>query len=352
MKKSTPHSLKSYCEEGVDLSPEKIVASANHIQQELPIRLARELRNLEILPFIVMSNPYISQVYSLYQEAFTELIEIPKINTVEEDNQYLIPVLDRAVRGTVNIVELLGKGFREVADKISPDKFNIQDFMDYFLISRIARRVMAQHHVMLHHQRPKMIGVVSLECSPKNSIDNISSVTTEMSDRMYGIRPDIVISGELDFKFPFIASHLDYILMELLKNSTRSTIEHQRRISGRHFPDLPPIRILIAPGPEILTIRISDAGGGIKAQDLENIWKYGFTTMKRMGETSTNPLAVLSSSFEEIHSPMAGLGFGLPLSRLYAKHFGGNLVISSMEGHGTDVYLSLDCTGEVLEINY
>jgi len=128
----------------------------------------------------------------------------------------------------------------------------------------------------------------------------------------------------------------------------RSTIEHQRKISQFHFPDLPPIKILIAPGKEIVTIRISDQGGGIPPELLSKIWQYGFTTMKKVGEDK-HGLGILGTSFEEIHSPMAGLGFGLPLSRLYAKHFGGNLRLSTMEGYGTDAYLSLDCTGEVLE---
>ena len=33
-------------------------------------------------------------------------------------------------------------------------------------------------------------------------------------------------------------------------------------------------------------------------------------------------------------SPMAGLGFGLPVSRLYAQYFGGDVQLVSMEGHG------------------
>ena len=39
--------------------------------------------------------------------------------------------------------------------------------------------------------------------------------------------------------------------------------------------------------------------------------------------------------------PMAGFGFGLPISRLYARYFGGDLQLVSMEGYGTDAYLHI-----------
>jgi hypothetical protein len=32
---------------------------------------------------------------------------------------------------------------------------------------------------------------------------------------------------------------------------------------------------------------------------------------------------------------------GLPLVRIYAKYFGGDLKLQTLEGHGTDVYLRL-----------
>ncbi len=38
---------------------------------------------------------------------------------------------------------------------------------------------------------------------------------------------------------------------------------------------------------------------------------------------------------------MAGLGFGLPLSRLHARYFGGDLRLVNLPGYGVDAYLSL-----------
>lgn len=46
---------------------------------------------------------------------------------------------------------------------------------------------------------------------------------------------------------------------------------------------------------------------------------------------------------------LAGYGYGLPISRLYARYFGGDLQIISMENYGTDAYLHLNRLGNSQE---
>jgi pyruvate dehydrogenase kinase 2/3/4 len=43
-------------------------------------------------------------------------------------------------------------------------------------------------------------------------------------------------------------------------------------------------------------------------------------------------------------TPIAGLGFGLPIARLYTKYFHGNLALASVENLGTSAYVSLKVT--------
>ena len=55
----------------------------------------------------------------------------------------------------------------------------------------------------------------------------------------------------------------------------------------------------------------------------------------------------------------AGLGYGLPVSRVYSRYFGGDIKVCicweveeqlfSMEGYGTDVYLYLSSLSEAME---
>ena len=78
--------------------------------------------------------------------------------------------------------------------------------------------------------------------------------------------------------------------------------------------------------PGGLIRQISDEGGGIPRSGLPKIWTYLYSTAK-------NPV-ILGRQDQEMPNVMAGYGYGLPISRLYARYFGGDLQVISMEGYG------------------
>ena len=88
---------------------------------------------------------------------------------------------------------------------------------------------------------------------------------------------------------------------------------------------------------------MSDEGGGIPRSGLPNIWTYLYSTAE-------SPLPELDESMEGEDSPavLAGYGYGLPISRLYARYFGGDLQVRcpavTVRRHLSPVYKSLgDC---------
>ncbi|RWW61086.1 hypothetical protein BHE74_00031863 [Ensete ventricosum] len=123
-------------------------------------------------------------------------------------------------------------------------------------------------------------------------------------------------------RFQYVPSHLHLMVFELVKNSLRAV---QERFMDSE-KDVPPVRIIVADGIEDVTIKISDEGGGIARSGLPKIFTYLYSTAK-------NPL---DENYEGVSDgvTMAGYGYGLPISRLYARYFGGDLQIISMEGYG------------------
>jgi pyruvate dehydrogenase kinase 2/3/4 len=134
--------------------------------------------------------------------------------------------------------------------------------------------------------------------------------------------------------------HLSHICFEVLKNALRAVVE-KHGPGADHFP---PIKMLVAEGEEVhslsyssqdITIKIADEGGGIPRSAIPRIWTYMYTTAESQD---------LDPDFNksDFKAPMAGFGYGLPLSRLYARYFGGDLRLESVDGHGTDVYMNLN----------
>lgn len=74
---------------------------------------------------------------------------------------------------------------------------------------------------------------------------------------------------------------------------------------------------------------MSDRGGGIPRSYMDQLFKYMYSTAPQPSKSDAHTV------------PLAGYGYGLPLSRLYARYLHGDLVLLSCEGYGTDAVIYL-----------
>ncbi|KAJ5885506.1 hypothetical protein N7495_010016 [Penicillium taxi] len=372
------------------LSEDALLASANFTLSLLPARLASRIQALQNLPFIVVSNPSVSKIYRNYLHSLSTLLPYHqrKITTLEEENQFG-DVLADLVQTHTNTIPVLAQGFLESRKYVSPDY--VTRFLDTHLRARIGTRLMAEQHLALRFtsqldsEQPSnsttpsnYIGVIDTTLKPAQIVRLCEDFVGEICELKYGVRPRLEISGETEASFAHIPVHLEYIITELLKNAFRATIEsgneqepiqvtiaaapdmHKRHVQDVDYleshlkPKVDPSLTnddIFNPSSQSITIRIRDRGGGIPPEVFPNIWSYAFTTFSDMDVQSSennnlDALNTFSNSGGNLSS-IAGLGYGLPLSRAYAEFFGGGIAIQNMVGWGTDVYLTLRGVGKI-----
>ncbi|XP_041348387.1 3-methyl-2-oxobutanoate dehydrogenase [lipoamide] kinase, mitochondrial-like [Gigantopelta aegis] len=316
-----------------------ILRSAQYLHKELPVRIAHRIAGFRNLPFIVGCNPIILQVHELYIRAFHILSEFPPVTDFETDAKYS-ETLRNLLDDHKDVVTLLAEGFRESKKHIK-DPNLIKVFLDKTLTSRLGIRMLAEHHLSLHDEKPNHVGIINVGFSPRKLIEKKAEFVRTVCEAKFGRAPQVTLNGHLNGTFPYIVPPLDYILTELVKNRLRATVEFNLDCVGT----LPEVLISIAVNEEDFVIRISDRGGGINQKIVHNVWDYNFTT-----SGTTTDERVDGGLFGQImHTDntgpapgkMHGYGFGLPTAKAYAEYLGGQLTLETMQGIGTDVYLRL-----------
>lgn len=119
------------------------------------------------------------------------------------------------------------------------------------------------------------------------------------------------------------------------------------------LPSIPSIRVVIAKGAEDVTIKIADKGGGVPRSVIDKMWTFSHSTLSdAMNSSEKNDTHFEIDEFTGGSAKGRGFnirGFGLPLARIYARYFGGELTLKSMEGYGVDAYLYLPMLGNACE---
>lgn len=369
---------------GRSLTESRLISSANYVRTELPTRLAHRIRDMQTLPYVVVTNPNFSIVYELYYKAFESLRRVPEIKTLD-DNDEFCKKISQTLREHLAVIPKLAMGVLECRDLMKPE--DMDKFMNTVLRSRISRRTIAEQHLALtetfkspwHFPDAKpteseFVGEVFLKCNAKEVVSRCGKQVQALAGAAYGpstILPEIKLEGHLDATFPYILNHLEYIIGELLRNSIQAIVEKQKQ--GPSPPSTPPpIEVTVCEAPQHVIIRVSDQGGGIPRDILPYLWSFSKGPRSHQRLENLNQVPKMAATLQEVRvddipaesssppsssthdsslaslssrPPNLRLGMGLPLSRVYAEYWAGSLELHSLEGYGVDAFLQISKLG-------
>ena len=257
--------------EGHQGATERILLQvASFIRHEMPIRLAHRIKDLDGVPML-RDMPSVQMVKGVYIDSFLELVDQEKITCPSREAEFA-ETLQNLYQKHSNVLIQMARGAYELRDAVRKGEMKgtisgeiefesmgeCHDFLDRFYMSRIGIRVLAGQYLALRHEPlPNYVGMIYSKTSPFEIVQYAARDATMMCTKKYGDAPDVVINGRLDLTFPYIPTHLHYILLELLKNAMRATVE-------KHGIDdeMPPVTVIIADAEENedVVIKVADEG--------------------------------------------------------------------------------------------
>ena len=288
-----------------------IPVMTNHIYNEIPIRLANRVVDLNSLPFGLSKNHSINRIREWYLLSFEELTQIkkkPETETEIADFKNTITTIYNRHSTTLSIIS---KGLYELQfeNKISHDMEApvIQSFLNRFHTNRTEIRILLEHYLSFFEdsKRENYHGIINIQTNVGENIsyaiDNIQQICDANNINL--CLQDIVnINIPEPIILPSIEHYLYYIFFEILKNSVEAVKDKKR----------PQINIDIRNiDEEMVLIRIQDNGGGINETDIDKIWYYSYTT-----HPIQNNDIIEQIDFSNV-SPLSGFGYGLPISEIY-----------------------------------
>uniref|UniRef100_A0A8C3AL38 Protein-serine/threonine kinase n=1 Tax=Cyclopterus lumpus TaxID=8103 RepID=A0A8C3AL38_CYCLU len=346
----SPLSMKQFLDFGSTNACER--TSFVFLRQELPVRLSNIMKEIEVLPDRLLATPSVQMLHSWYTQSLMEILEF--LDKSPDDHRVLemfVEVLESIRNRHNEVVPTMAQGIIEYKDAFSRrdavTDHNIQYFLDRFYTSRISIRMLINQHTLVFNgntnpAHPNTIGCIDSICDVSEVVRDAYESAKLLCEQYYLGAPELELrqmNGDalVDCCFPplannnrepihisYVPSHLYHMLFELFKNAMRATIENQETSTT-----LPPIKVMVALGGEDLSIQMSDRGGGVPFRKTERLFSYMYSTAPR------------PSIGDKHRAPLAGFGYGLPISRLYTRYFQGDLQLYSMEGHGTDAVIYL-----------
>ena len=356
-------------------NPDFRIPNAVFLHSELPIRLAQRAVDLLTLPFGLSDAQPIRQVACTYVRYLHTLVTTP-VPQNKQDEAHFTQVLQSLVLDRSSIPHAIAEGLAiwqsQDAQQTAADQperyYQMEEALYRFFTARVGLRFLTEHHVLSSpnltdkaallsstrmfgqddHDVADTVGCIQSHTDVAKEVRRVADWVRQQSAAEWGqpAPPIEIVDVECapnDTGFTYVPHHLQYMMMELLKNSVRATLRHAAGalpLDGKAA--LEPIRVVIVKGAEDVTIKVADKAGGIPRSKMAQVFQFAHSTT----QSDTDASEAEASADPRQFSGAQLRGFGLPITRIYARYFGGELTLKSMEGYGLDAYLHLPRLGK------
>eukprot|EP00578_Thalassiosira_sp_NH16_P015716 CAMPEP_0181106882 /NCGR_PEP_ID=MMETSP1071-20121207/16766_1 /TAXON_ID=35127 /ORGANISM="Thalassiosira sp., Strain NH16" /LENGTH=646 /DNA_ID=CAMNT_0023190313 /DNA_START=82 /DNA_END=2022 /DNA_ORIENTATION=- len=375
--------------------------NAQFLHKELPIRIAQRAIDLLTLPHGLNRTREVQSIANTFIRYLQELRDFPFPTNAEAEERFT-SILKGLVLDRHSIPMAIARGLQSLKDdrKAPADARRLaemEEALNRFFTARVGLRFLVEHHVLSGYDENSdalyrnqleaegglelldednqflqtgsdnsedCCGAIQKNCDPVREVRRTVARVTKLCRESYGIAPEIEIvdctpDRDAELPFTYVPHHLRYMLAELLKNSCRATVRNylsgantQKEDHTKHHhdrihdaPSLPPVKVIVTKGAEDVTVKIADRGGGMPRSVTKRIWTFAHSTLSKERRALEDKHDFGRDEFTGGHIR----GFGLPLARIYARYFGGEVTIKSMEGYGVDAYLYLPVLGVACE---
>jgi len=316
---ATSVSIKDLHHASSNITPTQALLNGQFLHGELTARRAVMLQQLHDLPPTLSECKSVKALTSLYQGRLTRILSQPAPRNLDEEATFAANLKCNFKKQEGETRLALGQALAELQQgpALSTEDTQLIDVhVDAFFSARVGLRFLVDHYLASKEPRSGWSGCLQLNLSPTEMCRQVAeSVKSVMLER-HGVAPEVVVHGDPSETFTYVPSHIDFVISELLQNACLATVRaHATK------PQMPPVSVVVAVSDQDVTFKVADEGGGIPRSKLHHVWSY-LGEYKRWQSDGT-------------------IGLGLPLSRIYAKYFGGKLHLTPMEGYGTDCYMKL-----------
>lgn len=379
--------------------------SFDFLKHELLVRVANTFQEFQFLPESLLKTNSLLCLARAFEETFDTLLKYEKCDSsrpsvISDFTDDLSILYDRHSNVVPEVAAGIAQTMSDSGFSLAEER-QLQYFLDRFYVNRIGIRTLISQHILLYgpvlHENASYVGCIDPQCDPLRIAVSAYTYARTMCRRAYGRAPgctirlvncisrtpvrlrsgdtqtgvayqgqptdshqwlyqnddcgDLKICGD-SLTFCYIPGHLFHMLFELMKNAMRAVVE-----SGADDCELPKLSLVICHAPEDVTFKLTDTSVGMTRKVVKEAFKYTFSTASRF-PVSTDSSSQHSSHHHKLDPgsrkapldgdperatsyPLAGLGHGLPLSRLYARYLGGDLRLISVEGRGSSAFVYL-----------